>query len=75
MTVRGDLAATLVSHYGFEWAHAVDVVDTILKSANDPNFAFRYAREEADNNKTENDLMCEYWAVVKFLKWTNQCHG
>lgn len=74
MSIKGDLAAALVSQYQFSWPYAKELVGAVLDAADDPNFAMRYAKEASDPeaNKDENDLMLNYWDVVKFLKWSNE---
>jgi hypothetical protein len=62
MTVKGDLAAALVSK-GKTLEEARELLNYILAHAEAPEFAQRYAQEN------EADAL-EYWRVVSFLKST-----
>lgn len=74
MTVRGDLAAYLVSTKKLTWEEAVDMVNQVLCAADDPNFALRFAvmQEVGTDDESISEEMCAYWDVIKFLKWTNE---
>jgi hypothetical protein len=65
MTVKGDLAAALVSR-GKTLDEARELLHYILGHAEAPEFAQRYAQENS-NDATE---MSEYWRVIAFLKST-----
>lgn len=72
MTCCGDLKSVLVGKFGFTWEHADSIVKAVLETARDPEFAIRYAKEADEPNRSENDLMLEYWRIIRFLQWTNE---
>ena len=70
MGVKGDLLWCLVAK-GKSREEAIDLTKAILDGADDPNFAMRFAAEYGDGSEIGNNkAMCDYWDVIKFLKWT-----
>ncbi len=72
MTVKGDLAASLVSKYEFSFEKANEIVNAVFEAADDPNFAYAYAEwcEEVDEDLFA-DNTSDYWNVINFLIATN----
>ena len=82
MSISGDMVASIVSHGTLDHATARLILMKALETANDPNFASRYASEWLDDNsiaKTTESVggdncpayenkMLEYWGVIKFLQ-------
>lgn len=66
MSIKGDMAAILVSRHGVDFEKAVEMVTDVLQAADDPNFAYRFAERMAPEPQTS--AMNQYWEVVKFLK-------
>jgi len=70
MGVRGDLAAALTSK-GYDLAAARDLLTFIFNTADDPDFAYKFADEYEERGTTQhNDKMLDYWDVIKFVKNT-----
>ena len=84
MSISGDMVASIVSTTNLDHSTARLILMKALETANDPNFASRYASEwpddnnalngitasvgGIDNNAAHNDKMLEYWDVIKFLQ-------
>jgi hypothetical protein len=83
MSISGDMVASIVSTTNLDHSTARLILMKALETANDPNFASRYASAWLDdneiggrtasvggkrNNKAHNDKMLDYWDVIKFLQ-------
>lgn len=65
MSIKGDMVASLVSK-GMSWEEATKIVTDVIHTAEDQNFAYRFAAENDDI--PESEAMSRYWDVVSFLK-------
>lgn len=71
MSIKGDLAAYLHSVHGISLNKSREIIDDILKCADDPNFAVAYAKwcgSTHDEEFAQDE--CDYWDVIKFLRET-----
>jgi hypothetical protein len=83
MSISGDMVASIVSTTNLGHSTARLILMKALETANDPNFASRYAVEflaeydtvsdltrsvGGDNKELHNNKMLEYWDVIKFLQ-------
>jgi hypothetical protein len=70
MGVKGDLAAALTTK-GMTHDEARELLNFILDHADDPNFAYKYADQEYERESPHhNEVMLDYWSVIRFLKST-----
>jgi hypothetical protein len=83
MSISGDMVASIVSTTNLDHTTARLILMKALETANDPNFASRYAQEQIQDEGLVSDStgcvggsldglinnkMLEYWGVIKFLQ-------
>ena len=68
MSIKGDMVASLCSRFGLSELDARAMVKDVIETANDPNFASRYAKEGGVESLDHDERMLQYWEVIKFLE-------